>query len=176
MNVSVATPCEPLAIVTAADCEPAGMVTAPITETTLGSLLLTVTGVSTLTLLVTSRTPTDDCAPNPAYTRPMSAEAARMTTTAIGFEVTSGSSSGGGVPTTTESCRMSDPAWNVSVAMPCAPVWMLTLTDCEPAGTAIGPATVATAGLLLVTVTGVDAPAAFDSSGSANACWPSVAA
>src|SRR5215831_5388531 len=122
VNVNVATPWTPDPIVTVALWEPAGITTPPTAMTMFGSLVVTVTGVLVATGEDTRRTPRDDWPPTPVNTRPSSAEADCRTTTPTAFDETGGSRSGGGVPTTTVSCRVSDPATNVNVATPWLPV------------------------------------------------------
>src|SRR5512138_18688 len=88
VNVNVATPWTPDAIVTVALWEPAGITTMPATMTMFGSLVVTLTGVSAATGEDTSRTPRDDWPPMPVNTRPSSAEADRRTTTPTAFDDT----------------------------------------------------------------------------------------
>src|SRR2546425_793426 len=57
-------------------------------------------------------------------------------------------------------------------AIPCAPVTIVTVATCEPAATITLPAIVATAGSLLVTVTGVLWLAGASSSGIVSEDWP----
>src|SRR5204862_735 len=80
----------------------------------------------------------------------------------------------GGVPTITVSSRTSVPAWKVSNAVPVVPVVIVSVAVCEPAGTTTAPTTVATAGSLLVTVTGVSTVAGAGSSGTVSVRWPLV--
>src|SRR2546422_94674 len=80
----------------------------------------------------------------------------------------------GGVPTITVSPRTSAPARSVSSAVPAVPVVIVSVAVSEPAGTTTVPSTVATAGSLLVTVTGVSTVAGVGSSGTVTVCWPLV--
>ena len=84
-----------------------------------------------------------------------------VTTTPTGLAITEGSVPGAGVPTVTESSRTSEPARNVSVAVPATPVTSVTLADRAPAGITTGPDTFAIPASLVVTVT-VFAEAAAD--------------
>ena len=56
--------------------------------------------------------------------------------------------------------------------MPRVPVVIVKVATCPPAGITTEPTTLATAGSLLRTVTGVSAVAGVDSSGTVNVCWP----
>src|SRR5439155_1168720 len=80
----------------------------------------------------------------------------------------------GGVPTITVSCRTSIPAVIVKNAMPRVPVVIVNVAVCEPADTTTAPTTVATAGSVLVTVTGVSTVAGVGSSGTVRVCRPLV--
>ena len=78
----------------------------------------------------------------------------------------------GGGPTITVSPRTSVPARSVSNAVPAVPVVTVSVAVSEPARTTTVPSTVATAGLVLVTVTGVSAAAGVGSIGTVTVCWP----
>src|SRR5206468_2430303 len=55
-------------------------------------------------------------------------------------------------------------------AMPCVPVTIVTVATCEPAATITLPAIVATAGSLLVTVTGVFCATGAGNTGTVSVC------
>src|SRR5438093_13236820 len=78
----------------------------------------------------------------------------------------------GGGPTITVSPRTWLPACSVSSAVPAVPVVIVSVAVCEPARTTTAPSTVATAGSVLVTVTGVSTVAGVGSSGTVSVCWP----
>src|SRR5213083_1709659 len=169
-----AMPRVPVVIVNVATCPPAGITTAPTTLATAGSLLRTVTGVSIVAGVGNSGT-VSVCWPLPG-TISCPAEGAGSTTTPAGGAMIGGTLPAGGVPTITVSPRTSAPARSVSSAVPAVPVVTVSVAVSEPAGTTTVPSTVATAGSLLVTVTGVSTVAGVGSSGTVTVCWPLVRA
>src|SRR5882762_10405907 len=104
------------------------------------------------------------------------ADGGRTMTTPAGGATSGGTLFGGGVPTMTVSPRTSVPARRTSSATPGVPVVTVTCATCEPAAIATPPATLATAGLLLSTVTGVLTAAGLASSLSVTICCPLPAA
>src|SRR5205807_1003322 len=98
------------------------------------------------------------------------ADGADSTTTPAGGATIGGTLPAGGVPTMTVSSRTSVPAWRVKNALPAVPVVIVSVAVCEPARTTTAPSTVATAGSLLVTVTGVSTVAGVGSSGTVSVC------
>src|SRR5438552_1826849 len=98
-----------------------------------------------------------------------------MTTAPTAFVKTGGIMSAGGAPTTIVNCRVSAPAWNVSVATPWLPIWMMTFAVCAPAATVTFARTVTIEGLLVATLTGVGASAGFDRSRTPSVCCPPIA-
>ena len=104
------------------------------------------------------------------------ADGGRRTTTPTGDATSGGTLFGGGVPTMTVSPRTSVPARSVSRATPGVPVVTGSCATVEPAAIATPPATLATAALLVSTVTGVFATAGFASNLSVTVCCPLPAA
>src|SRR5437763_1109436 len=163
----------PVRIFNAADRPPTGMTTVPDTAATLTSLLVTLTTVSAVAGVPRSGTSRLGWPPSALYTRPTWGTGRSSTPT--GVETTSGTEPGGGVPTTIVNCRVSAPAWNVSVATPWLPIWMMTSAVCAPAATVTFARTVTIEGLLVATLTGVGAGAGFDRSRTPSVCCPPIA-
>src|SRR5439155_251095 len=167
-----AMPCVPVATVSVATWLPTGITTEPTTLAIAGSLLLTVTGVSVVAGVGSNGTIT--------VCRPLlgviscPGDCGRSTVTATGGAMIGGTLPAGGVPTITVSPRTSVPAWRVSSAVPVVPVVIVSVAVCEPADTTTAPTTVATAGSVLVTVTGVSTAAGVGSSGTVSVRWPLV--
>src|SRR5439155_655259 len=173
-SVSSAVPAVPVVIVSVAVCEPARTTTAPTTVATAGSVLVTVTGVSTVAGVGRSGT-VSVCRPLVGVMISPS-DRGLSTVTSTGDATIGGTLPAGGVPTITVSPRTSVPACSVSSAVPPAPPAPRSAAVCEPAGTTTAPTTVATAGSLLVTVTGVSTAAGVGSSGTVSVCRPLVGA
>src|SRR5206468_3362609 len=96
------------------------------------------------------------------------ADGAGSTTTPAGGAMIGGTLPAGGGPTITVSPRTWLPACSVSSAVPAVPVVIVSVAVCEPARTTTAPSTVATAGSVLVTVTGLSSVAGVGSSGTVN--------
>src|SRR5437773_720462 len=173
-SVSSAVPAVPVVIVSVAVCEPARTTTAPSTVATAGSLLVTVTGVSAVAGVGSSGT-VNVCWPLVGVMSCPS-DCGLSTVTSTGAAMIGGTLPAGGGPTITVSPRTSVPARSVSNALPAVPVPTRSAAVPEPAGTTTLPSTVATAGSLLVTVTGVSTVAGVGSSGTVTVCWPLVRA
>src|SRR3954462_1317785 len=135
-----------------ASCDPAAMVTGPTTRATFGLLLLTVTSVAVAAGFARMATLNTDCPPGAANKRPP--DGGGTSTIPTGAASVGGAASSAGLPTTIVNWMMSLPTWNVRVAVPGAPVTMAIVAVFAPCAITIGPETDATAGLLLVTVTG----------------------
>src|SRR5207247_650170 len=163
-SVSSAVPAVPVVIVSVAVCEPARTTTAPSTVATAGSLLVTVTGVSAVAGVGSSGT-VNVCWPLVGVMSCPS-DCGLSTVTSTGGAMIGGTLPAGGGPTITVSPRTSVPARSVSNAVPAVPVVTVSVAVSEPAGTTTLPSTVATAGSLLVTVTGVSTVAGVGSSGT----------
>ena len=148
-----AMPCVPVTIVTVATCEPAATITLPAIVATAGSLLVTVTGVFCAAGVGRTGTVRVCCPPSGTISIP--AEGADGTTIPAGGATIGGTLPAGGVPTITVSSRTVAPTRNVRNATPFAPVATISGATCDPDGTTTGPTTLATAGSLLVTLTGV---------------------
>src|SRR5439155_1663524 len=173
-RVSNAVPAVPVVIVNVAVCEPADTTTAPTTVATAGSVLVTVTGVSTVAGVGSSGT-VRVCRPLVGVMSCPS-DCGLSTVTSTGGAMIGGTLPAGGVPTITVSPRTSVPARRVSSAVPVVPVVIVSVAVCEPARTPNAPTTVATAGSLLVTVTGVSTAAGVGSSGTVSVWRPLVGA
>src|SRR5205809_426574 len=169
-SVSSAVPAVPVVIVSVAVCEPARTTTAPSTVATAGSLLVTVTGVSTVAGVGSSGT-VSVCWPLVGVMSCPS-DWGLSTVTSTGSATIGGTVPAGGGPTITVSPRTSVPARSVSNAVPAVPVVTVSVAASEPARTTTAPSTVATAGSLLVTVTGVSIVAGVGNSGTVSVCWP----
>ena len=157
-------------IVSVAVCEPAGTTTVPSTVATAGSVLVTVTGVSTVAGVGSSGT-VRICWPLVGVMSCPS-DCGFSTVTSTGGATIGGTLPAGGGPTITVSPRTSVPARRVSSAVPAVPVVIVNVAVSEPAGTTTAPSTVATAGSVLVTVTGVSIVAGAGNSGTVSVCWP----
>src|SRR5207247_917091 len=173
-SVSSAVPAVPVVIVSVAVCEPARTTTAPSTVATAGSLLVTVTGVSAVAGVGSSGT-VNVCWPLVGVMSCPS-DCGLSTVPSPRAAALGGTLPAGGGPTITVSPRTSVPARSVSNAVPAVPVVTVSVAVSEPAGTTTLPSTVATAGSLLVTVTGVSTVAGVGSSGTVTVCWPLVRA
>src|SRR5437773_2513038 len=173
-SVSNAVPAVPVVIVSGAEGRRAGTATAPSTVAAAGSLLVTGTGVSTVAGVGSSGT-VSVCWPLVGVMSCPS-DWCLSTVTATGSATIGGTVPAGGGPTITVSPRTSVPARSVSNAVPAVPVVTVSVAASEPAGTTTLPSTVATAGSLLVTVTGVSTVAGVGSSGTVTVCWPPVRA
>src|SRR5436190_106994 len=171
-SVSSAVPAVPVVIVSVAVCEPARTTTAPSTVATAGSLLVTVTGVSAVAGVGSSGTSSEERRVGNEMSCPSAS--GLSTDTSTGAATIGGTLPAGGGPTITVSPRTSVPASRVSIAVPAVPVVIVSVAVFEPAGTTTVPSTVATAGSLLVTVTGVSTVAGVGSSGTVSVCWPLV--
>src|SRR5437879_3624144 len=165
-----AMPCVPVTIVTVATCEPAATITLPAIVATAGSLLVTVTGVFCAAGVGSTGTVRVCCPPSGTISIP--AEGADCTTIPAGGATIGGTRPAGGAPTITVSSRTVAPTRNVRNATPFTPVATISGATCDPAGTTTGPTTLATAGSLLVTVTGVLWLAGASSSGIVSEDWP----
>src|SRR5207247_1589311 len=173
-SVSSAVPAVPVVIVSVAVCEPARTTTAPSTVATAGSRSETGPGGSAVAGVGRSGT-VNICSPLVGVMSCPSG-CGFSTVTSTGGATTGGTLPAGGGPTITVSPRTSVPARSVSNAVPAVPVVTVSVAVSEPAGTTTLPSTVATAGSLLVTVTGVSTVAGVGSSGTVTVCWPLVRA
>src|SRR5205809_403100 len=173
-RISVAVPAVPVVIVSVAVCEPGRTTTVPSTVATAGSVLVTVTGMSTVAGVGSSGT-VRICWPLVGVMSCPS-DCGFSTVTSTGGATIGGTLPAGGGPTITVSPRTSVPARSISNAVPAVPVVIVSVAVSEPAGTTTLPSTVATAGSLLVTVTGVSTVAGVGSSGTVTVCWPLVRA
>src|SRR5439155_61106 len=169
-SVSSAVPAVPVVIVSVAVCEPARTTTAPSTVATAGSLLVTVTGVSAVAGVGSSGT-VNVCWPLVGVISCPS-DWGLTTVTSTGAAMIGGTLPAGGGPTITVSPRTSVPARSVSNAFPSVPVPTVRVASPARPSSALAPSTVATAGSLLVTVTGVSIVAGVGNSGTVSVCWP----
>src|SRR5437773_682487 len=169
-SVSSAVPAVPVVIVSVAVCEPARTTTAPSTVATAGSLLVTVTGVSAVAGVGSSGT-VNVCWPLVGVMSCPS-DWGLSTVTSTGAAMIGGTLPAGGGPSITVCPRTSVPHRSPSHPVPALPVVIVSVAACEPARTTTAPSTVATAGSLLVTVTGVSIVAGVGNSGTVSVCWP----
>src|SRR5205809_406442 len=91
-----------------------------------------------------------------------------VTSICTGGATIGGTLPAGGVPTITVSSRTCPPAVIVRNAMPCVPVATVSVATWLPAGITTAPTTLAIAGSLLLTVTGVSTVAGVGSNGTVS--------
>src|SRR5439155_1466362 len=163
-------PAVPVVIVSVAVCEPARTTTAPSTVATAGSLLVTVTGVSAFAGVGSSGT-VNVCWPLVGVMSSPS-DCRRSTVTSTAAARIAATLPAAGCPTTTATQLYSLPVHDALPIFPAVPVVIVSVAVREPARTTTAPSTVATAGSVLVTVTGVSIVAGAGNSGTVSVCWP----